>query len=161
MIEIDREKLAWAAGLFEGEGSFVANRLPVGPSATLSMADEDIVRRFAQVIGGGSVYCCPPRRPGWKPLFKWAISGHHRVQAVVAMLWPWLSPRRRAQAKKALLAARQSRGHQKWRKECIHGHPFTPENTYVDPRGARRCRTCKREWMQEHYRRRRERGAAA
>lgn len=25
---------------------------------------------------------------------------------------------------------------------CVHGHEFDPENTYVDPRGARHCRKC-------------------
>jgi hypothetical protein len=25
---------------------------------------------------------------------------------------------------------------------CIRGHEFTPENTYVDPRGKRQCRHC-------------------
>lgn len=29
---------------------------------------------------------------------------------------------------------------------CTHGHEFTPENTYVDPKnGWRQCRACKRE----------------
>lgn len=28
------------------------------------------------------------------------------------------------------------------RDECIHGHLFTPENTYVDGRGRRTCRAC-------------------
>lgn len=27
---------------------------------------------------------------------------------------------------------------------CVNGHRFTPENTYVDPRGHRQCRTCRR-----------------
>ncbi|WP_437031506.1 HNH endonuclease signature motif containing protein [Streptomyces sp. enrichment culture] len=29
-------------------------------------------------------------------------------------------------------------------KSCKHGHEFTTENTYVDPRGHRSCRTCQR-----------------
>lgn len=29
-------------------------------------------------------------------------------------------------------------------KACKHGHLFTPENTYVDPRGFRNCRECNR-----------------
>lgn len=27
---------------------------------------------------------------------------------------------------------------------CIHGHPFTPENTRVRTDGSRRCITCER-----------------
>ena len=38
---------------------------------------------------------------------------------------------------------------------CIRGHEFTPENTYREPTGGRRCRTCFREWD----RRRSARGA--
>lgn len=29
---------------------------------------------------------------------------------------------------------------------CNAGHEFTVENTYVNPEGHRRCRTCQREW---------------
>lgn len=29
--------------------------------------------------------------------------------------------------------------------QCKHGHDYTPENTYVDPKGWRRCRQCHRE----------------
>jgi len=29
--------------------------------------------------------------------------------------------------------------------ECKWGHEFIEENTYVDPRGRRRCRTCRRD----------------
>jgi hypothetical protein len=29
---------------------------------------------------------------------------------------------------------------------CIHGHEFTPENTYLFPSGGRGCRTCRRTW---------------
>lgn len=30
------------------------------------------------------------------------------------------------------------------RTACNAGHEYTPENTYVDPNGSRRCRTCMR-----------------
>lgn len=29
------------------------------------------------------------------------------------------------------------------RRECIHGHRMTAENTYVTPQGYRQCRTCR------------------
>ena len=30
------------------------------------------------------------------------------------------------------------------KRACVHGHEYTPENTYVDKRGRRNCRICKR-----------------
>lgn len=39
--------------------------------------------------------------------------------------------------------------------ECKHGHPFTPENTWVDPkRNTRHCRECmRRRWREWNARR--------
>ena len=31
--------------------------------------------------------------------------------------------------------------------ECRRGHQFTPENTYIEKRGGRNCRTCQRDKM--------------
>jgi HNH endonuclease len=43
---------------------------------------------------------------------------------------------------------------------CVHGHEFTPENTYVVPnRGTRQCRTCNR--VREEARKARRRAVAA
>jgi DNA-binding XRE family transcriptional regulator len=44
---------------------------------------------------------------------------------------------------------------------CPAGHEFTPENTYVDRKGYRFCRTCKRAHNVLEKRRKRERAAAA
>lgn len=38
-----------------------------------------------------------------------------------------------------------SRGSRPRKTHCKHGHKYTPENTYVDPRGLRECRICRRD----------------
>src|SRR5712691_1669149 len=47
-------EIAWAAGLFEGEGCFTQNR--GRPVARLTTTDVDIVVRFAEAIGWGMIY---------------------------------------------------------------------------------------------------------
>ena len=32
------------------------------------------------------------------------------------------------------------------KKKCKRGHEFTEENTYIDKRGCRHCKTCQRDW---------------
>jgi len=34
--------------------------------------------------------------------------------------------------------------------ECVHGHPFTPENTRIDASGRRNCRECGRESVRRY-----------
>lgn len=99
---VDSRELAWAAGIFEGEGSwFMARRTSPRPSqlrAEVTMTDEDTVRRFRQAVGFGQVY---PRNPAWmiennrKPQWRWTGYGFENVQALAAMLWYGLGDRRR------------------------------------------------------------------
>lgn len=46
------------------------------------------------------------------------------------------------------------RGRRAVSDRCGKGHLYTPENTYIDPRGRRSCRTCQkvrsREWLRIH-----------
>lgn len=39
----------------------------------------------------------------------------------------------------------------KKKTHCVHGHKWTLESTYVNPKGHRICRTCKRDRYQKHY----------
>jgi len=41
---------------------------------------------------------------------------------------------------------------------CMHGHEFTPENTYIKPNGCRRCKECTRAASRRAHAR--KRGAA-
>lgn len=94
---MNREDIAWAAGLFEGEGTFVLTRYSnrLSPHAAMQMTDEDVVRRFAAVVGLGTISVRPPRKPGYKQAWLWQTTSLETVQAVGAMFWPWLGSRRK------------------------------------------------------------------
>lgn len=106
-----RDDIAWAAGLFEGEG-YVGVRRQKGrknPNAQIIMSstDEDVLRRFVAIVGAGKVYGpYTYSNPKWKPYWQWQAQTYELVQHVVALLWPWLCTRRRAQAAEALVTLR-------------------------------------------------------
>jgi hypothetical protein len=111
---IDARELAWAAGLFDGEGTFTESHGCQGPNryvqhrAKLNMTDEDVVRRFHIAVGVGTVIAVPvPKKyPHYKPQWMWGVSRFEGVQAVIAMLWPFLSAPKRKRAKELLLNAK-------------------------------------------------------
>lgn len=110
MLSIDRESIIWAAGLFEGEGCFTITqnsscKTPrMRPSATVTSTDKDVVEAFHLAVGGiGRVNPRKPGKVGEKPQWAWSVSGFEAVQAVTAMLYPWLKSRRRSRAEEVLL----------------------------------------------------------
>ena len=139
-LTASKEELAWAGGLFEGEGSISdARNCPV---IAVDMTDEDTVRRFYEIIGFGNVNgpYLSKTRTNRKPHWTWRVSGLHRVQAVIAALWPWLGKRRKQQVRaviaKSLFVG--IRGENK--RKCNKGHSFHPK---LDPLGYRYCATCR------------------
>ena len=124
-----RENLAWMAGIFEGEG-YVQGRprtytrkdgrlfTTVGFRLVISMSDEDILIRFHQLAGIGTLRGprVAPSRIGSKPL--WDYSAHGKDGYVLAVaLWSWLGIRRRSQVRTAVESWIQSPGH--WSKKQI------------------------------------------
>jgi hypothetical protein len=103
-----REDIAWAAGLFEGEGCCYLrkrnDRQGRYVRMEVAMTDRDVIERFAQAVGFGKVDGpWGPYGRGTLPVFRWTVAGFERVQAAAAMVWPWLSPRRREQVRDTLL----------------------------------------------------------
>jgi hypothetical protein len=96
------EEIAWAAGLFEGEGTIThARRRSPGLLVAVTMTDEDVVRRFDEVVDRGKVYgpySPPSYRDRWKPFWRWQATGD-AAHDVLDLIGPWLSPRRIAQAR--------------------------------------------------------------
>lgn len=97
-----KTEIAWAAGLFEGEGSLYLNKQKGGkytyPRMSLRMNDTDVVDRFAEVVGVGIVKDYPPYQANRKSTRNWTLNTVEEIKTVVAMFWPYLGERRRAKA---------------------------------------------------------------
>jgi hypothetical protein len=120
-ISWNREDLAWAAGFMEGEGTFYCN-LQKGkkawykPQAAISIravqVEKEPLEKLAQIFPFGRIYG-PYRSSGNKQEhYQFAIHSIEGGQAMIAALWPWLSQKRRAQAKKALLMSLETQNTQ-------------------------------------------------
>jgi hypothetical protein len=105
-------EIAWAAGLFEGEGSAVVcfQRLKRGSSErgkpylqlTLSSTDLDVLQRLQRLVGGrlNGPYQWGDKR---KPIWRWQMTGQKEVDRVVCLLFPWLGARRQWQVRNGYL----------------------------------------------------------
>ena len=129
LIKLDKEKLAWAAGFFDGEGctlfkaSMRASNGRMYGSASLQIAQcgnlekyPEVLEKFNEAIGGlGHQYGPYNKKSANQPYYQLHVIGFEKVQAVVAMLWPWLCSIKRQQAKKALETCKEYSKRPKWK----------------------------------------------
>jgi hypothetical protein len=100
-IRFELERV-WAAGLFEGEGSFGIRRNG-SVVLTLSSTDKDIIDRFRRVIGAGRISSQPAGRNGRrKRLWRVDLVQVDDVMRTILLLYPWLGARRQARADEAI-----------------------------------------------------------
>jgi len=94
-------ELAWAAGLFEGEGTITAKRqrgrVYLRLAVTQNGGDEarEILRRFVRAVEWGAVlgpYDYSHKSLGKKPRWVVAIQSDEGVRGVMKQLRPFLSP---------------------------------------------------------------------
>jgi len=180
--DMDTHELAWAAGFFDGEGTigqyFATRHTHPWVKVSIAQVDPAVLYRFQRAVLGLGTVRGPYDRAKWnqRPQYRFDAGSFEQVQAMMALLWRWLSPVKRAQTVQAfrsfhaLRAAnpapiRKAYGHHQVhgrpikrlvhhvKERCIHGHPFTEENTYTRPSdGARVCKTCRREQMARYVR---------
>lgn len=105
------EKIAWAAGLFEGEGSImlVHQRGWWVPLLSLGMTDEDVVRRYHSIVGRGAVRG-PVKRANRKPMFNWRANGWYCSDEILTAFLPHLGKRRGSRARYVLARERPGMG---------------------------------------------------
>lgn len=115
-IETD---VAWAAGLFEGEGTITLNGKQLSPRLKLSMTDFDVVRRFAKIVRVG--HLCPwiDDNPKHLPQLCWYTGRKKHVAEVLNLLSPYFGKRRRKRARIVLKRATLYglKAYRRWRKQ--------------------------------------------
>lgn len=102
----DEKLIAWAAGLFEGEGSlFVVtirkpNKEYYYTRITVTSTDLDVLVKFSQVVQCGAIYNTSrsnvPKHH--KQKFWWQNNNIRKTQEVIEAFWPYLCERRRNKA---------------------------------------------------------------
>lgn len=156
-------EVAWAAGLFEGEGCFGIYARGSRPNSVnvqlrLAMTDRDAVERFAAIVNI-PVNGPRTRRTNEKPLWECVTQHRGECKRIAAMLLPHLCERRAAKAQEILdLPDTKSLGE---RTHCPKGHPYSGDNLIIEmvgPKGAqhvaRRCKTCRTIQSRERARKR-------
>lgn len=95
------ELLAWAAGLFEGEGCFTIRRKQ--PVAKLNSTDLDVVKRFHDVIGVGRLWEDTSYvEEGRKVQWAWIASNKLEAGVAICRLAPFMHKRRAKRAAEVL-----------------------------------------------------------
>jgi hypothetical protein len=181
-VSVD-ERRAWAAGLWDGEGSvcLLKHRSHPGyfvPEASITQASADgrpeVLERAAALAAGGYWYG-PFSQEGSKlPVYRWKLFRHDEIRTFLDLLWPWLGLVKRRQAERVLeVLASQAplpRGNPAWgayKTHCVNGHEYATArvrpyrartNGGVERRASKQCLACVREQARGRRRRRKQRG---
>lgn len=146
-----QEQIAWAAGLFEGEGHWRV-RWYEGTGAVrsvdtcLASTDRDVVLKFRRIVGFGNIRSEQPSNPNAQLQWKWGSGRREEVKQMARQFLPYLGKRRGARARE-ILKVPPPRIDRKMVTHCPQGHPYDDDNTYwyrKDSYRARHCRTCRR-----------------
>lgn len=161
----DKTEIAWAAGLFEGEGCIHIGARNAG--LMLRTTDHDVLVKFHRIVECGNIRGpLPVAEPHHKPSWDWRAGSQADREAVLAAFLPWLGARRRERAQQMLDLPRIYHW-QRAKSHCKNGHPFDgPDSDVhltVDASGqvtVRRCRHCERRRNRAYKARQREKAAA-
>ncbi len=116
---MDEIETAWAAGLFEGEGSIIFTGKN-GVSVTVFMTDQDVLQKLLAVAGMGTLRgpYSDASHPGHKPIWKWSISRGTHSSEFLRAIRPHMGVRRLARLDAALERLSNMRGGER----CRMGH---------------------------------------
>jgi hypothetical protein len=87
---------AWAAGLFDGEGSTSVYKSGqqkwLYPRLSMGQKDPEVLERMLTLFGG-QIY-----RDRTRPMYQWNLNKQDHVMEALNMMWPFLSEVKKRQA---------------------------------------------------------------
>ena len=139
-------EVAWAAGFFDGEGTFgchggqpsrlKAGRISKYLGMSVNQVDAFVLERFKKAVGGlgsvGGPYII--KKENRKPIYSWRATNFEEIQATIAILWKYLSPVKKAQIKNAISAYHENKIVPKYKKCISSKHNVSIKHKI--------CRTC-------------------
>jgi len=171
-----RDSIAWAAGLFDAEGSasLSDHRSHAGykviEASITQGGSEDVpveLQRFLALVATGRNYGPYEQEDANEPIYRWRSYTTESVRGVVHLLLPRLGEVKRKQALTALAVVDSQptlpRGRAEWgshKTHCIHGHEYaaarlkpyarrTPNG--IERRASKQCLACVREQARMTY----------
>ena len=111
MYKYNHTELAWAAGLFDGEG-YVGWVKNCGMRLSIGQVHRYVLERFMSAVGVGKIvgpYAFKQRIDGYnrKPRYDYVTQTHESIQAIACVLWPHLSAVKREQFRSVLAKAKE------------------------------------------------------
>ena len=152
---------AWTAGLFEGEGCVYhgTNRGYHVWRLTLTSTDLDVLQRFHQAVGLGSVR--GPYTSGkahHRPYWTWELNRRDDINTVLTRLYPYMGERRKAKMDEFFKYYQTHHQQNHHPNHCRRDHEMTEANTIIRS-GRKTCRRCENDRQNERRRLKRLRGA--
>lgn len=141
---MNREQLAWAAGIIDGEG-YIANarnkhklqngtiRTYLSPAIKVAQTAKyggipDMVERLFDLFDGSRLSGPYQRnKPGHAEVYEWKVYSFERVQAILCMIWPWLGKQKQQDALNMLGEYHENRPPMEWRRGPRQGYGHKPD----------------------------------
>ena len=111
MESLDDLTKGWIIGIIEGEGCFGLYEDKRSPGTfslkiQVESTDKDVIEKLQQHLGGRVWESNYPSKfkafPNAKPSWRWGISSKKKAKPVLELIYPFLSIRRKEQAKKLM-----------------------------------------------------------
>jgi hypothetical protein len=170
------ELLAWAGGLYDGEGSASVSPHQThaghfSPEVAVTQSGTtcpQVLARFKDIIGGGRIYGPYAQEGATLPVFRWKAAALAEVEHSLYLLAPWIGDVKRDQARRVsrvlVEQGRLPRGNPAWgnrKTHCVHGHeyatarlrPYVARGRGIQSRENHSCLVCLRDYARAQRRR--------